>query len=165
MKRLMCKIGRLRRCNAGGPMVEFAMILPLLLLFFAVIVEGGRVTWIYQATAAGVRDASRMIARIAPPDACASGGSGVGTYITMAEDIVVNRLGGSSILPLGSTLVSFNVSCHQRSGTYRIDPTSVVEVSAQIRIEYLFGGIFGYFDSSLDTLDTVIADQSRIFGV
>ncbi len=165
MKRLRSHITRLRRCNAGGPMVEFAMILPLLLLFFAVIVEGGRLTWIYQATAAGVRDASRMVARIAPPDACSTGGSGVGYLAPMAEGIVVNRLGGSSILPLGSTLVDFNVTCHQRTGTYRLDPTSVVEVSAQIRIDYLFGGIFGYFDSSLDTLETVIADQSRIFGV
>ncbi len=165
MKRLRSNIARLKRCDAGGPIVEFGMVLPLILLFIAVIIEGGRITWIHQATAAGVRDASRMIARIAPPDACATGGSGVGSYSMMAQDIVVNSVGGTSILPLGASLVGFDVTCHQRSGTYRLDPTSVVEVRARIRINYLFGGIFGYFGNSYDTLTTEIADQSRIFGV
>ncbi len=166
MKSLRSNIARLKRCDAGGPIVEFGMVLPLILLFIAVIIEGGRITWIHQATAAGVRDASRMIARIAPPDACATGGSGVGSYSTMAQDIVINKVGSTtSILPLGASLTGFNVTCHQRSGTYRLDPTSVVEVRAQIRIDYLFGGIFGYFGNSFDTLTTEIADQSRIFGV
>ena len=113
MKRLRSHLARLRRCDAGGPIVEFGMVLPLILLFIALVIEGGRITWIHQATAAGVRDASRMIARIAPPDACATGGSGVGSYSTMAQDIVINKVGSTtSILPLGASLTGFNVTCH-----------------------------------------------------
>ncbi|WP_420585314.1 TadE/TadG family type IV pilus assembly protein [Ruegeria sp.] len=163
MKRVFAYLTRFKRCESGAPMVEFAMVLPLLLVFFALIIEGGRLTWIHQATAAGVRDASRMIARIAPIDACTSGG--VGGYSTMATNIVQNRLGGSSIMPVGSTLINVTPTCISRTGTYRVSPASVVEVSAEVRIDYVFGNIFSFFGSGFTSLNTVVSDQSRIFGV
>ncbi|WP_170465341.1 TadE/TadG family type IV pilus assembly protein [Ruegeria arenilitoris] len=163
MKKLTALITRIKRCESGAPMVEFGIVLPLILLFFAVIIEGGRITWIHQATAAGVRDASRMIARIAPIDACTSGG--VGGYDGMATTIVENQLGGSSILPHGTTVVDVTPTCVSRSGAYRVNPTSVVEVTAEIQIDYLFGNMFSLFGAALGPLTTEISDQSRIFGV
>ncbi|WP_170363425.1 TadE/TadG family type IV pilus assembly protein [Ruegeria arenilitoris] len=163
MTRLVRHIRRLRSCEAGAPMVEFGIVLPLILLFFAVIIEGGRITWIHQATSAGVRDASRMIARIAPLDLCAAGG--VGSYDALATDIVQNQLGGSSIMPHGTSVIDVTPRCISRAGVYRINPTSVVEVTAQIRIEYLFGNVFSLFGAALGPLDTEISDQSRVFGV
>ena len=56
-------------------MVEFAILLPILLLVFAVIVEGGRLMWSYQTVVAGVRDATRYVARAAPANICSTGGS------------------------------------------------------------------------------------------
>ncbi len=163
MNRLRSHIARLKSCEAGGPIVEFVLVLPLLLLFIAIIVEGGRITWIHQSTAAGVRDASRMIARIAPLDLCTSGG--VGGYDVMATDIVENSLNGSSIMPWGTNLVDVSLTCFERTGTYRIDPTAVVEVRAEVEIDYIFGGVFGFFGIARSTLTAEIADQARIFGV
>ncbi len=163
MRRLIAHITRLKRCDAGAPMVEFAMVLPLILLFLAVIIEGGRITWIHQATAAGVRDASRMIARIAPVDLCSAGT--VANYDTLATTIVTNQLGGSSIMPAGATIVDVTPTCIPRTGTYRVSPASVVQVTAEIEIDYLFGGIFGWFGDSLTSLTAEISDQSRVYGV
>ncbi len=163
MRRLIAHITRLKRCDAGAPMVEFAMVLPLILLFLAVIIEGGRITWIHQATAAGVRDASRMIARIAPVDLCSAGT--VGSYDTLATTIVTNQLGGSSVIPGGATVVDVTPTCVPRVGTYRVSPASVVQVTAEIEIDYIFGGIFGWFGDSLSSVTAEISDQSRVYGV
>ncbi|WP_171211256.1 TadE/TadG family type IV pilus assembly protein [Ruegeria sp. HKCCA5426] len=163
MKRLFAHITRLKRCESGAPMVEFAIILPVLLLFIAVIIEGGRITWIHQATAGGVRDASRMIARIAPLDLCNAGT--VGTYDSLATTIVTNQLGGSSIMPGGTTVVDVTPTCIPRVGTYRVNPASIVEVTAEVEIDFIFGGIFGWFGNSLTSITTVISDQSRVYGV
>ncbi len=163
MMRLKSQIARLKSCDSGGPIVEFAMVLPLLLLFIAIIIEGGRITWIHQATAAGVRDASRMIARIAPSDLCTVGG--VAGYDLMATGIVDDQLGGSSIMPWGTNLVDVSLTCFERAGTYRVNPTAVVEVRAEVEIEYIFGGVFDFFGLARRSLTAEIADQARIFGV
>ncbi len=163
MNRLGSQILRIIRCDAGGPIVEFAMALPLLLLFIAVIVEGGRITWIHQSTAAGVRDASRMIARIAPVDLCTAGG--VGGYDAMATGIVESQISGTSIMPWGANLVDVSLTCFERAGTYRLDPTAVVEVRAEVEIDYIFGGILGFFGGPRSSVTAEIADQARIFGV
>nr|WP_254429173.1 MULTISPECIES: TadE/TadG family type IV pilus assembly protein [unclassified Ruegeria] len=164
---MIAHITRLKRCESGAPMVEFAIILPVLLLFIAVIIEGGRITWIHQATAGGVRDASRMIARIAPLDLC---GTGTGTvtaadYDDLVTDIVTNQLGSSSIMPGGTNVVDVTPTCIPRSGTYRVSPASIVEVTAEVEIDFIFGGIFGWFGDSLTSITTVISDQSRVYGV
>lgn len=163
MKRFLSHITRFKRCESGAPMVEFAMVMPLILLFLAVIIEGGRITWIHQVTSAGVRDASRMIARIAPLDLCAAGT--VGTYDALATDIVQNQLGGSTVIPGGATLLDVTPTCISRTGTYRLDPTSVVEVTADVRIDLIFGGIFDFFGDGVGPLNIQIADQSRVYGV
>ncbi len=167
MRRLIAHITRLKRCDAGAPMVEFAMVLPLILLFLAVIIEGGRITWIHQATAAGVRDASRMVARIAPVNLCGTGpGAGtVANYDLLVTDIVTKQLGGSSIMPGGVNIVDVTPTCIPRAGTYRVNPASIVQVTAEIEIDYLFGGIFGWFGDSLTSLTAEISDQSRVYGV
>ncbi len=163
MRRLIAHITRLKRCDAGAPMVEFAMVLPLILLFLAVIIEGGRITWIHQATAAGVRDASRMVARIAPVNLCGAGT--VASYDDLVTDIVSNQLGGSSIMPGGVNIVDVTPTCIPRAGTYRVSPASVVQVTAEIEIDYIFGGIFGWFGDSLSSVTAEISDQSRVYGV
>ncbi len=168
MKRLISHIQRLKRCESGAPMVEFAMVLPLLLLFIAVIIEGSRITWAHQAAAAGVRDASRMIARTAPIDLCATATGPVtlgGDYETTATTIVTNQLGGTSIMPIGTSVVDVIPTCLRRNGDYRVNPASVVEVTAQVRVEFLFGNVFSLFGGALGPLNMEISDQSRVFGI
>lgn len=150
------------RSQSGAVLVEFGMVLPVLFVFMATIIEGGRMTWAYQSVAGGVRDAARMIARVAPPDMC-PGGSVAG-YTTLAETIVTENTGGGSAIPAMVTVVDVTPSLRCVSGTYRVSPAAVVEVRARVRIDFIFGNVFGLFGTALGPLETEIADQSRVFG-
>ncbi|WP_170786946.1 TadE/TadG family type IV pilus assembly protein [Ruegeria lacuscaerulensis] len=162
----MSLISRLKRCESGAPMVEFALVMPLILLFLAVIIEGGRITWIHQSTSAGVRDASRMIARIAPLDLCETGTPGDFQDLEdLATDIVETQLDGSTVIPAGAILSDVSFACFERAGDYRLNPTSVVEVTADVRIDLIFGGIFDFFGDGVGALNFQVADQSRVYGV
>ena len=149
--------------KSGAALVEFGLVLPVLLIFFAVIVEGGRITWTYQIAAAGVRDASRTLSRIAPADLCPSGS--VTSYTSRVEDIVSQSLSGSSVIPNAVTVISVTPSLHCRDVAYSTSDIAVVEVNARIRIQYILGNIFSLFGEALDSLETEIADQSRIYGI
>ncbi|MCB2131090.1 MAG: pilus assembly protein, partial [Rhodobacteraceae bacterium] len=52
---------RLLRRDDGAILVEFALALPILLIFFAVIVEGTRMMKNYHTAISGVRDATRFM--------------------------------------------------------------------------------------------------------
>lgn len=143
---------RFRREETGAALVEFGMILPLLLAFSAVVVEGGRLFWIYQSANAGVRDAARTLARLAPKDICPTGS--VAGYAAIADDIVVNSIYGKSVIPSGSTVL--DVVETLRCPT---DDLPIVEVRATLRINLIWSGMFG------TSFDTQVQDESRIYGV
>lgn len=154
----------LRRDTSGAALVEFGMIAPVLLLFVAVAIDGGRLAWIYQSAANGVRDASRMVARIAPPDMCITGGSVAG-FDAMVTTIVTQSISGNSVIPTGARVTDVIPSVRCVSGGYRVDPAPIIEIRAQIEIDYLLGGMFRMFGGAVaDTLRTEVADQSRVFG-
>jgi Flp pilus assembly protein TadG len=73
---------RIRRSDRGAFLVEFAIVVPLLILLFGIVVEGGRLMWSYQTAAAGVRDAARYLGRIVPSDLCVTdtGNTSLGAY-------------------------------------------------------------------------------------
>ena len=66
MKRLRHHLLRLARNDDGVAIVEFAIALPMMLLVFAVIIEGSRLMIAYQSTIAGVRDATRYLSSVLP---------------------------------------------------------------------------------------------------
>lgn len=162
MSWLLRHIRHFCRSDDGAALVEFGMVLPVLLLFTAVIVEGGRVTWAYQSVGAGVRDAARMIARIAPPDLC-PGGS-VTAYDALATEIVADSIDGSTAMPRLVTVLDVEPTLLCVSGSYRVDPAAVVQVRARVRVDYILGNVFGLFGTGLGSLETEVADQSRVFG-
>lgn len=162
MTRLARHIRCFCRSDDGAALVEFGMVLPVLLLVTAVIVEGGRITWAYQSVSAGVRDAARMIARIAPPDLC-PGGS-VGPYDALATEIVSQSIDGSSVMPRMVTVLDVEPTLLCVAGAYRVDPSAVVQVRARVRVDYIFGNVFSLFGTGLGALETEVADQSRVFG-
>jgi hypothetical protein len=65
---------RFRRAEDGTALVEFAISLPLILVVSFGTIDSMRLFWTYQATVAGVRDAARYVARVAPADICDVGG-------------------------------------------------------------------------------------------
>jgi hypothetical protein len=148
----------------GAALVEFAMVAPIMFLFLAVVIDGGRMAWIYQSASYGVRDAARMVARIAPSDLCPSGS--LSSYDTLVTDIVQKSITGTSVIPVRARIVDVTPSIAACvTGGYRNGTATVIEVSAQIEIDYLLGGAFGLFGTALGPLNTTISDQSRVYGL
>ena len=64
---------RFRRAEDGTALVEFAISLPLILVVSFGTINSMRLFWSYQAAVAGVRDAARYVARMAPDNICTTG--------------------------------------------------------------------------------------------
>jgi Flp pilus assembly protein TadG len=64
MNRIMQHLARLRRARGGIAAVEFAIVLPLLVLMMFGTIEIGRILFDYQAASKSVRDATRYLTRI-----------------------------------------------------------------------------------------------------
>jgi Flp pilus assembly protein TadG len=151
------------RQDSGAALVEFAILLPMLLLVFAVMIEGGRLMWSYQSTIAGVRDAARYLARVASSDLCVTG-AGVGSYTATLENIVRNSSSGDAIFPSGITINSVTPSVSCIAGTYRVNPAPVAQVTASLTITFPFASVFAFAGQSLGTITTTVTDQSKVFG-
>jgi len=161
--RLPPTLRRLIRNDSGAALTEFAILLPLILLIFAVIIEGGRLMWAYQSVNAGVRDAARYLARVAPADVCA-GGSLAGYQSTM-ETMVRQSIDGNAYFPIGITVNSVTPSLSCVAGSFRVSPAPVAQVTANLTVTFPFASVFDFAGSSLGSVTTSISDQSRIFGI
>ncbi|KIC15197.1 hypothetical protein RA20_18770 [Leisingera sp. ANG-Vp] len=159
----LARLAAFRRQENGAVLVEFALMLPVMLLVFAVIIEGGRMMWSYQAAISGVRDAARYLARVAPQDICTSGGSVAG-YTPQLTAIVRESIQGDTLFPSNLTVTSVAPSLTCQAGTYRVSPSPVVEVRAGLTMTFPFAGVFTLNGGSRPAINTVIADQSRVFG-
>ena len=84
-------VSQFLRSNSGAALVEFALLLPLTLVTFALIAEGGRLFWSYQNVITGVRDTARHLGRVAPPRAMceAGGGASISDYETFVTDKLI----------------------------------------------------------------------------
>lgn len=155
----------LRFCRGrdGAILVEFGLVMPLMLLLLMVMFESGRMVRNHQLAIAGVRDASRYLARIAPVDICITGGSVTG-YTTQLTNIVTQDITGTGLFPGYVTVNSVTPSIACIPGTYRVDPAPIATVTANLSIEFPFSGIMSYFGSSLPTVTTTVTDQAKVFG-
>lgn len=157
------RLARFVRDESGVALVEFAITLPMMLLVFAVIVEGSRLMLGFQNAIGGVRDATRYMSRIVALDICSTGGS-ISGYSTQLQTIVSQSILGQSVFPSGVTVNSVTPSYTCVAGAYRVSPAPVVQVSAQITVNYPFAGIFTLVGGSLPNVTTTVTDRSRIFG-
>ncbi|MEH6833889.1 MULTISPECIES: TadE/TadG family type IV pilus assembly protein [Falsihalocynthiibacter] len=155
--------GGFRRDERGTALVELAISLPFALLVFGMIIEGSRMLWAYQSAAAGVRDATRYLARIVPRDICTSGGSVAG-YTTQLTGIVRNSSSGTTLFPNGITVNSVIPTYSCIAGDYRKGIAPIAQVSAEITITMPFSGFFAVAGYTLNDVTTTVTDQSRIFG-
>lgn len=154
--------GFLRR-EDGGALVELALVLPMMLVIFAVIVEGSRMLWAYQTTIVGVREATRYLSRITPQNICVTNGSVTGTTSTLTA-IITQSASGGSLFPIDVTVNSVTPSYSCDSGDYRNSPIAIGQVSASITIDFPFGGLFKLVGSQPAAVQTVVSDQARIYG-
>ena len=139
------------------------MMLPIMILLFAVTIEGCRMFWSYQAAISDVRDAARYLARVAPGDICTSGGSVAG-YTSDLENIVRTGASGYGIFPAGLAVTGVTATLTCTSGNYRVSPAPVVEVTASLTITFPFADVFTFNGTARPTITTEISDQSKVFG-
>jgi Flp pilus assembly protein TadG len=154
------------RDNSGAMLVEAALVLPLMLLFMAVIIEMGRVTWIYQAASGGVRDASRYLARTSLVTPCPP--TDLADLTTKATTFINNTFATTVHGDLAKiTDVAVTASCVDREegDPFRGNTALILRVSADVEITYIWGGVFGLVGAPLDKVTVPIVDESRVYGV
>lgn len=155
--------GRFLRREDGAALIEFAIVLPMMLFVFAVIIEGSRLLLSYQAAIAGVRDASRYLARTVDPTICTSGGT-LNGYSARLQAVVSNALTAKSVFASGVTVNSVSPSYSCVTGDYRHGPVAIAAVTAQITVTFPFSGLFTLVGQSRPTLATTVTDRARVFG-
>lgn len=163
LRALCLTFRRLGRDDRGVALVEFGMILPLMLLFLALAVEGGRTFWSYQTAIAGVRDATRYLSRALGSNACSAGADVAGYSATLLA-IVTQGLDGEALLPPNVQITGVTPTLACISGDFRVDPAPVATVTADLTIAYPFAGIFGLVGAPLATVTTTVTDSTRVFG-
>lgn len=147
----------------GAALVEFALMLPLMLVLFALIAEGGRLFWSYQNAITGVRDTARHLGRMAPSDMCAATPSAaIGDYSAFVSSTLASLSSGS--IQVG--LDQLGLECVGVAGDYRVSPAPVAVVTATLTITDLpFAPLFQLVGgASVTQVETTITDRSRVFG-
>ncbi len=154
-------VRRFLHADTGTALVEFAVLLPLLLVVFGLIVEGGRLFWSYQNVITGVRDTARHLGRVAPSDMCGSAPSAsIGNY----ESLVTGLLTPLSSEKIDVDLETLNLECVD--GDYRVSPAPVAVITASLTISELpFAALFQLVGgTSVTSIETFVTDRSRVFG-
>ena len=153
----------LRRSEDGAVLVEFGILLPTFILFFAMAVEGSRTFWSYQATISGVRDAARYVGRSAQSNLCTAGGD-VTNLTAKVTSIVRDTSEGATLFPSSITITSVTPTLTCVSGSFRLTQTPLATVTANLEITYPFAAVFSFLNVSLPTVSTSVSDTSRVFG-
>lgn len=162
-KRSILRLRRFRGDERGAILVEFGLILPIMLLFFGLMIEGSRLLWSYQAAIAGVRDAGRYLSRVVPADICTTGGTLAG-YATKAKDVVEKDIKDNVMFSSKVTINSVTPTYTCEAGTYRNNPVPVVTVTTNMTIQFPLASIVAMFGGGFTQVTTTFADSARIFG-
>ncbi len=162
-KRISPFTSRFLRDETGAQFVEFAMVMPVMLLFFAVTIEGARMMWSYQTVIAGVRDATRYVARIAPREICTTGPA-IETYRDELETLVKTTRSDSDPFPSGIAITSLEPTLDCSATDFRSGRAPIVEVTAGLQITFPFSGIFSFWGQKPAAIDTEVSDQHRVYG-
>ena len=123
----------MKRKQEGVAAVEFALILPFLLLLSIITFEFGRAVWQYNTLTKSVRDAARYLSLQTP-----------GTKITQARNLMVyGNLGGTGY-PLVRGLSESNVPdpTWQTAGTAPVINTVRVRITGYT-FHSMFSTVFG----------------------
>jgi Flp pilus assembly protein TadG len=117
----------------GVAIVEFALILPFLLLLSITAAEYGRAIWQYNTLTKSVRDAARYLSIQTP-----------GTHITQARNLVVygNLAGTGSPLTIGLSTSNVPDPTWQTAGTAPVINTVTVRITGYT-FNSMFASVFG----------------------
>lgn len=175
MKRILHIFQSFGSDRGGATAVEFAIIMPVMLVCFGAIVEGARIYWNYQSAVSGVRDAARYLARITDAGICDGrpiaealpGHNLAGNAVARARIDANMGDGEDNLFPLGVTVpqLSTRLLCRSTPG-YTTSVTPVVVVQARVVVDLPFGEVFEFFGNRTNgQMTSLITDQSRIYGL
>lgn len=163
---------RFRRSQDGTALVEFGISLPLILVVSFGTIDSMRLFWTYQAAVAGVRDAARYVARMAPADICTTPVNLV-TYLAARPvpvdltTIIDSTIDLDALYTSGVTIsnVGATITCVNTLGL-RQAAVPVVRLSADLSIVMPFTEVLTLVGGSgFGTLTTTIVEDARVFGL
>ncbi len=171
IKRPDHKLREFLRDRTGATAVEFAILMPIMMVCFGAIVEGARIYWNYQSAVAGVRDATRYLARTTEPSICIGPNTtpvaipgGAATAVTIIQRNVGS--GSTNLFPNAVSVSNITASYTCPDLNLRTDPTPVAQVQATLTVQLPFGAVFEFFGERTNTqMVSTIIDQSRIYGL
>jgi len=152
--------------RSGAALVEFALVLPFLLLVSFVSIDGLRLMWAYQAATAGVHEAVRYLGRVVPGDICETGGS-LASYEATLQTMVGRDSEGRSVFSGDAAVTALRTSLTCVTGAaLRQARVPVATVSVDLRLNLPFHGILGRMGGpSAGTVTARIEEQTRVFGL
>lgn len=118
----------MKKRQKGVAIVEFALILPFLLLLTFITTEFGRAIWEYNTLTKSVRDAARYLSIQTP-----------GTHVAEARNLMVygNLAGSGTPLALGLSTLNVPDPTWQTAGTNPVINTVTVRITG-----YTFNSMF-----------------------
>ncbi len=143
---------RLLAGRSGSAAVEFALVLPFMVLLCFAFVGAGRLFWNYHIAVSAVRDAARYAARL-PMDCAGFTGTSAAQNLTNTQNLTRTGTVDASGTPLIATwtsnaTVTVSFSCVANSGAYLgryEDMTGVPRVQVSATPPYIesFGPLTG----------------------
>jgi len=159
-------IRRFANDRSGAALVEFALALPLIILVSYISVDGLRLMWSYQAATAGVHEATRYLARVAPGDICETGGT-LNSFDAALFTMVDGAGGGQSVFGRDAELLGVTTSlrCVADAGL-RQPQVPVVTVSADLRMFLPLHLVLSQLAGTDAAVFTArIEEQARVYGL
>ena len=163
---------RFRRDRSGATAVEFAILMPIMMVCFGAIVEGARIYWNYQSAVSGVRDAARYLARVTDPEICGGAASTTAANlpngVTVATEIIARNVGSgaTNLFPAAVAVDGIQATYTCPDLNLRTDPTPVAQVQATLTVDLPFGAVFEFFGRRDNAqMTSTVIDQSRIYGL
>lgn len=160
---------RLRRDERGGPLAEFALVLPFLLILVFGTMEFANLLYQQHIITKGAQEAARFAARspaLVTSTSCSPTGSAWTSVTAAAANIAATgrSSGGVQIIPNFSAAdVVITVECPSSTGLISSNPDSgaIPVVLATISIDYRSLGFLGLLNLS----DFSLSAQHREMGV
>ena len=164
--RFLLPLKRFKAGRSGAALVEFALVLPFLLIVSFVSLDGMRLMWAYQAATAGVHEAARYLARVAPGDICDTGGT-LTSYETTLLSMVGRDSDGRSAFSTDATVTALRTSLAcVTDAALRQARVPVATVSVDLRLNLPLHGILSRVaGDNAGTITTRIEEQARVFGL
>jgi Flp pilus assembly protein TadG len=151
---------RLRRCDRGTLVTEFAVTMPIMLIFLFGLIGMGQLLWYHHIITNGVRDGTRYLSRVQSPTA--------DPHLTRAKNIAMKGIVGSGGFvfyfwtnPASIAVTQVNIA-NTGNAFREIGDVPVVRMTATVTVSL---PVLGFGLLGLDpSIQYTVTDEARWFG-